>query len=84
VLGLQCRERMHSVGAADRGGAGLGQADVADFAYCDEISKRAESVLDGRVRVDAVLVVEVDVVSGEKHRLERARRWTGCQPTQAP
>ena len=56
-------ERMHRVGAADRGGAGLRQADVADFARCDEISGRADGVLDGRVRVDAVLVAQVDVIS---------------------
>jgi len=54
---------MHRVGAADRGWAGLGQADVADLAFCDEISERADGVLDGRVRVDTVLVVQVDVIS---------------------
>ena len=30
VLGLQCRKRMRRVGAADGGGASLGQADVAE------------------------------------------------------
>ena len=58
------------MGAADRGGAGLGQADVADLALGDQLGQRADGVLDGRVRVDPVLVVQVDVVGAEP--LERA------------
>ena len=63
VLGLQRGDRMHRVGAADRGGASLGQADVADLAFCDKISEGTDGVLDRRVRVDTVLVVQVDVIS---------------------
>ena len=56
---------MHRVGAADRGGAGLGQPDVADLALGDELGQRADGILDGRVRVDPVLVVQVDVVGAQ-------------------
>ena len=56
---------MHSVGAADRGGASLGQPDVADLARGDELGQGADGVLDGRLRIDAVLVVQIDVVGAQ-------------------
>ena len=62
VLRLQRGDRVDGVGAADRGGAGLGQADVQDLALGDQLGQGADGVLDGRVRVDPVLVVEVDAV----------------------
>ena len=65
VLGLQRGDRVHGVGAADRGGAGLGQADVADLALGDQLGQSADGLLDGGVRVDPVLVVQVDVVGAE-------------------
>jgi len=36
VLGLQGGDRLDGVGATDRGGAGVGQAEVADLALGDE------------------------------------------------
>ena len=65
VLGLQRGERVDGVGAADRAGASLGQADVPDLALGDQIGQGADGLLDGRVRVDPVLVVQVDVVGAE-------------------
>ena len=56
---------MHGVSAPDCGGAGLGQADVADLALGDQLGQGADGVLDGGLRVDPVLVVQVDVVSAE-------------------
>jgi hypothetical protein len=53
------------VGAADRAGAGLGQADVADLALGDQAGQGAGGLLDGRVRVDPVLVVQVNVVGAQ-------------------
>ncbi len=53
------------MGTTDRGGAGLGQADVADLALGDELGKSADRLLDGGLRVHPVLVVEVDVVGAE-------------------
>ncbi len=65
VLGLQGGNRVDGVGAADRGGAGLGQSDVTDLALDDQLGQRADGVLDGRAAVDPVLVVQVDVVGAE-------------------
>jgi hypothetical protein len=65
VLGLQRGERVDGVGAADCAGAGLGQADVADLAFGDQFGQGAGGLLDGGVRVDPVLVVQVDVVGAE-------------------
>src|SRR6059058_907763 len=56
---------MPGVGAADRCRPGLGQADVADLALGHQFGEGADGVLDGRVRVDSVLVVEVDAVGTE-------------------
>jgi hypothetical protein len=53
---------VHGVGAAERLGAGLGQADVPDLAFGHQLGDGADGLLDGRVGVDAVLVVEVDAV----------------------
>ncbi len=43
---------------------------MADLASLDEVGEGADGVLDRRARVDAVLVVDVDVVGAEA--LERA------------
>jgi hypothetical protein len=56
---------VYGVGAADRLGAGFGQADVQDLALGDQLGERADGFLDRRVGVDAVLVVEVDAVGSE-------------------
>src|SRR5215207_4918221 len=70
VFGLQRGHRTHGMRPADRIGTGLGQSDVAYLAFGDQLGQRADRLFDGRVRVDAVLVVEVDVVGAEP--LERA------------
>ena len=46
-------------------GRGLGQAEVADLAGRDQLGHRADGLLDRDGLVDAVLVVEVDVVDAE-------------------
>jgi hypothetical protein len=67
---LQCCDRVHGVGAADRCRRGLGQADVQDLALGHQFGEGANGVLDGSVRVDPVLVVEVDAVGAQP--LQRA------------
>jgi len=59
VLGLERDDRLHGVGSADRGRAGLGQADVSDLALGDQLGQGADGVLDGDLRIDPVLVVKV-------------------------
>jgi hypothetical protein len=53
------------VAAADGGDPCLGQADVADLAPGDQLGQGADGVLDRGIGVDAVLVVQVDVVGAE-------------------
>ena len=62
VLALQGRDRLYRVGAADRLHARLGQAEVADLALVDEFLDGAGDLLDRNVRVDPVLVEQVDHV----------------------
>jgi MmyB-like transcription regulator ligand binding domain len=53
------------VGAADRFRCCLGQAEVQHLALGDQVGDSAGGFLDGRVPVDAVLVVQVDVVGAQ-------------------
>jgi len=62
---------MDGIGPADGVLAGLREAEVADLPGSHQIRHGPHRLLDGRVLVDAVLIVEVDVVD-----LEAARRVT--------
>ena len=44
---------------------GLGQSEVADLALAHQVGHSPDGVLDRSVRVDPMLVVQVDVVSAE-------------------
>jgi hypothetical protein len=48
--------------AADRPHACFGQSEVLDLAFPDEVLHRAGNVLDGYVRIDAVLIEEIDAI----------------------
>jgi len=39
--------------------------DVADLAFRDELGQSTDGPIDGRVRIDPVLVVQVDVVGAQ-------------------
>jgi hypothetical protein len=67
---LQRDDWVYGVGAADGCGPGLGQPDVQDLSLGHQFGEDADGVLDGSVRVDPVLVVEVDAVGSEP--LQRA------------
>jgi hypothetical protein len=60
VLALEGGHRLDRVGAADGLHARLGEAEVLDLALLDQVLHRARHVLDGHVRIDPVLVEEVD------------------------
>ena len=62
ILALQRRDRLHRMGAADRLHAGFGQAEVLDLALLDQVLHRAGHVFDRHVRIDAVLVEEIDAL----------------------
>jgi hypothetical protein len=56
---------MGGVGPADGVGSGLRESQVADLARLDELGHGPDRLLDGHGGIDAVLVVEVDVVEAE-------------------
>ena len=60
------------MGAADGLHAGLGKAEVLHLAAPDEVLDRASNVLDRHVRIDAMLIEEIDGIGLEA--LERGVR----------
>src|SRR3954468_23456781 len=56
---------MDGMGAADRGGTGLGQAKKAHLALLHELRHGADRILNRRVRVDPVLIVKIDAIDLE-------------------
>jgi hypothetical protein len=70
VLGLQRGDGVDGVRATQGLRCRFAQADVTDLALLDELGQRADRLLDGDVGIDAMLVVEVDVVGAEA--LERS------------
>ena len=83
VLALQRRDRLDGVRAADRLHAGLGQAEVLDLALADQFLHRAGHVLDRHVRIDAVLVEQVDAV-GPQPLERRLDHLAGCARAGCP
>src|SRR5262249_15458937 len=65
ILGLHGGDGMHLVRARDGLGRCFTQADVANFSGAHQFRHGANRLLDGRVGVDAVLVVEIDVLDAE-------------------
>jgi hypothetical protein len=53
------------MGATDRRGGGLAEPQVADLPRLHELGHRADGLLDRDLGIDAVLVVEVDVIDAE-------------------
>ncbi len=56
---------MHGVGAADRLGGCFGQAEVTDLAGAHKIGHGTDRIFDRGGAVDAVLVIEIDMVDAE-------------------
>ena len=59
-LALHRRHRLDRVGPSDRVCGGFGQAEVLHFALLDQILDGSGDILDRHIRVDAVLVVQID------------------------
>src|SRR5260370_1415287 len=53
---------MHRMRAPNRRRRRLGQTEEADFARFDELRHRADCLLDRDLRIDAMLIVEIDDV----------------------
>ena len=65
VFGLERRDGVFGVGPADGRRRRLRQPQVADLPLPDQLRHGPHGLLDGDVRIDAVLVVEVDVVHAQ-------------------
>ncbi len=70
VFGLESGDGVNFVGASDGGGGGFRKAEVFNLASFDELGHGADGVFDRGVGIDAVLVVEIDVIEAEA--LERS------------
>ena len=70
IFALKCGDRLHGVRAADGLRARLGKAEVLHLAFADQLLDRARDVLDRHVRIDAVLIEQIDDVGLEP--LERS------------
>jgi hypothetical protein len=60
VLALNRRDRLHHVCSTDGLRARLREAEVLHLALGDELLHRTGDLLDGHLRVDTVLIEEVD------------------------
>src|SRR5271165_6841361 len=65
VFALQRGDRLHGVRPTDRLGAGLRKAEVLDLAFSNEALHRAGDVLDRDIRIDAMLIEEIDPIGLE-------------------
>jgi hypothetical protein len=57
--------KISASGSADGGRGRFGKAEVADFAHLDQRGHGTDSLLDRNLRIDAVLIVEIDDVDLE-------------------
>ena len=69
VLVLDHRHRVYSMRAADRLQPRLGQAVMKHLALGNQVFHRPGHVLDGHLRVDAMLVEQVDAVGSQAPQL---------------
>ena len=65
ILALHRGDRLHRVCAADGLDARFRQPEVLDLALGDQVLDRAGDVLDRHVRVDAMLIEQVDAVGSQ-------------------
>ena len=65
VLALDRRDRLDGVCPPDRRDARFGEPEVPDLARGDQVLHRPGHILDGNVRVDSMLVEEVDVIGSK-------------------
>src|SRR5262249_28421178 len=73
-------DRVDGMGAAHLLGSGLTEADCARLALPNEVCHRDHGFLDRYFRVNAMQVVEVDIVDAEAHEACRHRRPRVLRP----
>ena len=62
IFCLHGRDRLNGMSLADCAGARLRESEMQHFAFLDEFLNRASNVLDRHVRIDTMLVEEVNAV----------------------
>src|SRR5438105_3377077 len=65
---------MHRVRAADGGHPGLGEPEVAHLAFLDQALHRTDGFFDRGLRIDAMLIVEIDDLDTEPFEARFAAR----------
>ena len=65
VFGLECANWVHLVRTFYGGGIGIGQADESNFSRLDQFGHGTHGVLDRRIGVDAVLIVQVNAIGSQ-------------------
>src|SRR5512135_3925560 len=73
ILSLQSSDRVDRVSPADGRGCRFAQAEVAHLPLLHQLRHRADGVFDGDVRIDTMLVEEVDVVDSQPSERAFAR-----------
>jgi hypothetical protein len=62
IFALEGSDRLNGMGAPDRLHACFGKAEVLDLAFLDQLLHRGGNVFDRHVRINAVLIEEIDAV----------------------
>ncbi len=65
ILALQRRDRMHLFRAANGVRRRFGQAQMTHFAGLDQLGHRADGFFDGHAWIDAMLVIQIDMIDAE-------------------
>lgn len=68
IYRLDRRDVLDCVCTADRFRARLGETEMQNFSFVDEVFDRTGEVFDGRARADAVLVEKIDAIRAGRLR----------------
>ena len=63
---MKCRDWLDSVRAPNRLHSGFRKAEVLNLALLNQVLHRSRDVLDGHVRVNTVLIEQIDNIGPEQ------------------
>src|SRR5437762_13748601 len=64
---------MHRMRASDTNGAGFGQTEITHLAGANQLRHRAYGFVDGCLRIDPMLIIEIDAINAEPAQARFAR-----------